>query len=107
MIKKYFQTAARVLLKNKMYSFINITGLTLGLWACMIVANVVLDDLSYDKQWSRKDDLYRIITVNKMGEGLNERNAASFAGLAPELKKNYPEVETYSQLYTSPLKIIT
>ena len=41
----------------------------------MLVATVVMDDLSYDKQWSRGNDLYRIISVNKMGEGLNDRFA--------------------------------
>ena len=98
MLKNYFKTAWRTIVKNKLYSSINILGLTIGLSACMIVATVVIDDLSYDKQWSRGDDLYRIISVNKMGEGLYDRSASSFAGLGTILKSDYPEVETVAEL---------
>ncbi len=105
MVKKYLQTAFRSLQKNKFYSGTNILGLTVGLWACMIVASIVINDLSYDKQWSRSNDLYRIVTINKMGDGLYDRFASSFAGLAPELKKKYPEVEAYSQFDAGPLRL--
>lgn len=105
MIKNYFKTAWRSLVKNRTYSSINIIGLTIGLCSCLVVATVVIDDLSYDKQWTRRDNIYRIVTINKMGEGLYDRFAASFAGLGPELKKNYPEVETYSSMWPSELQM--
>lgn len=98
MLKNYFTIAWRNLWRNKVYSLINIIGLTIGLSACLLVATVVIDDLSYDRQWTRVNDLYRIVSVNKMGEGLYDRFGSSFAGLAPELKKSYPEVEAYSEL---------
>src|SRR5689334_8504672 len=101
MIKNYFKTAWRSLVKNKVYSSINITGLTIGLCSCLIVATVVIDDLSYDKQWSKKDNIYRIVSVNKMGEGLYDRFIYSLSGLAPALRKNYPEVESYSSVTQS------
>src|SRR5215813_559855 len=103
MLKNYFRTAWRSLLKNKVYSSINIVGLTIGLCSCLLVATVVIDDFSYDKQWSKGDNLYRIISINKMGEGLYDRFANSLSGLAPELKKNYPEVESYSSVSQSEL----
>ncbi len=93
MVKNYFQTAWRIISRNKIYSVINIVGLTIGLCACMLVATVVIDDLSYDKQWQHKNDLYRIVSVNKMGEGLYERFASSFAGLTNKLRTDYPEVK--------------
>lgn len=105
MLRNYFKIAARNLYKNKGYSLIHITGLSIGLWACMMVASVVINDLSYDRQWSRKDDIYRILSVNKMGDGLYDRFSSSFAGLAPQLKKDYPEVESYSALYTADLHL--
>ncbi|PSL25688.1 permease prefix domain 2-containing transporter [Dyadobacter jiangsuensis] len=96
MLRNYFKIGSRVLLKNSGYSLIHLTGLSIGLWACMMVATVVIDSLSYDRQWSRKDDIYRIVTVNKMGKDLSERNSSSPIGLAPELEKNYAEVESWS-----------
>lgn len=101
MIKNYFKTALRTITKNKMYSFINILGLTIGLCACMIVATVVVDDLSYDKHWSKGDDLYRIISVNKMGDGLYDRFGSSFTGVGNALKNDFPEVQAVAELSIS------
>ncbi|NIJ52226.1 ABC transporter permease [Dyadobacter arcticus] len=105
MLANYFKIGSRVLIKNRGYSFIHLVGLSIGLWACMMVATVVIDSLSYDRQWTRSKDLYRIVTVNKRGEGLYERASSSMLSLAPELMKNYPEVESYSQLYVGPVHL--
>ena len=91
MLANYLKIGSRVLLKNKGYSLIHLVGLSMGIGACMMVATLVLDSLSYDKQWTRGKDIYRIVTVNHMGEGLNERVPSSMANLAAELQKNYPE----------------
>ncbi|MCF0073608.1 permease prefix domain 2-containing transporter [Dyadobacter sp. CY261] len=98
MLRNYFKIGSRVLLKNSNYSLIHVTGLSIGLWACMMVATVVIDSLSYDRQWSRKDDIYRIVSVNKMGGDLTERHNSSPSNLAPELQKMYAEVESWSSI---------
>ncbi|MGG7660919.1 ABC transporter permease [Dyadobacter sp. BHUBP1] len=85
-------------MKNRGYSLIHLTGLSIGLWACMMVATVVIDSLSYDRQWSRKDDIYRIVSVDKMGGGLSERHTSSPSYLAPALQKMYAEVESWSSV---------
>src|ERR1700733_13450828 len=105
MLKHYLRATARALFQNRVYSLVNIVGLTTGLCACMIVATVVIDDLSYDRQWTRSRDLYRVISVNKMGEGLAERFAMAFAGLGPELKKNFPQVESVAAIDPSSLRL--
>lgn len=105
MFKNYWKTAWRSITKSKTYSIINVVGLTIGLCACMIVATVVLDDLSYDSNWSRGNDLYRIISINKMGDGLYDRSAYSLAGMGNKLKNDYPEVEAVSNMSTSKFRI--
>ena len=100
MIKNYFKTAWRTMTSNRTYSLINILGLTIGLCSCMIVATVVIDDLSYDRQWSKGDNLYRIVSVNKMGDGLYDRFPSSFAGLATRLGTDYPEVAAVAEMTT-------
>jgi putative ABC transport system permease protein len=99
MFKNYLKTSWRAITKNKVYSLINILGLTIGLGACMLVATVVIDDLSYDRQWSKGDDLYRIITINKMGDGLYDRWESSLAGLGPKLKNEFPEVKAAAGIF--------
>ncbi|WP_028298183.1 FtsX-like permease family protein [Olivibacter sitiensis] len=104
MIKNYLKTAWRTMAKNKVYSTINIVGLTIGLCACMLVGTVVLDDLSYDKFWSRKDDLYRILSVSSTA-GLEGKEAQAFANLNTELKKNFPEVEEAAAIETRNIQL--
>jgi putative ABC transport system permease protein len=101
------RSAIRSIGKQRIYTAINIAGLTIGLSACLLVATVVVDDLSYDRDWKRSDDLYRIVSVNKMGDGLYERMASSFAGLPVEMKKLYPEVESYAPLVTGSIRLKT
>jgi putative ABC transport system permease protein len=46
----------------------------------MIVATVVIDDLSYDRQWKNSARLYRVVTVDRKGEGLYNRTPHTFVG---------------------------
>jgi putative ABC transport system permease protein len=69
MIKNYFKIAWRSLWKHKAYSTINIVGLSIGLTACLIVATVVFDELSYDHQWTKADDIYRVLSVSNSVKG--------------------------------------
>ncbi|QRR04205.1 ABC transporter permease [Dyadobacter sandarakinus] len=98
MLRNYFRIGRRVLIKNRGYTLIHLTGLALGLWACMIVATVVIDSLSYDRQWTHADDIYRVIHVRKMGEGLLERSTSSPAALPAEMQKLFPEVVSWSSV---------
>lgn len=101
MIKNYFKIAFRNLQRNKIFSFINIAGLTIGLTACLLVATVVLDDLSYDHHWKNSDDIYRIVSINKSNKNAIEKSSQSFSGLGPSLKKDFPEVKEYCRMWAT------
>jgi len=73
-------------------------GLTIGLAACLLVATVVIDDLSYDRQWKRAKDIYRIVSVDNSNINAAQRSRSSFTGLGPSLKKDFPEVEDYCRI---------
>jgi putative ABC transport system permease protein len=96
------KTALRGITRNKVYSSISLLGLTIGLAACMIVATVVIDDLSYDRQWKNGPQLYRIVTVNKMGDGLYNRFSSTFTGVATQLRTDYPEVKAAASIHNRP-----
>jgi len=99
MIKNYFKIALRNIQRNKLYSLINIAGLTIGLTACLLVATVVLDDLSYDHQWQKADRIYRIISIDKSSKNAIQQFPQSFTGLGPSFKRNFPEVEEYCRMH--------
>ncbi len=98
MLKNHLKTSWRNLLRNRLYSGINITGLTIGLTACLLVATVVINDLSYDTWWKNAKNIYRIISINNNAKGGADRFASSFTGLGPAFKKNFPEVVDYCRM---------
>ena len=69
MLKNYFKTAIRSLLRNGLYSGINILGLSIGLACTMLIVLYVKDELSFDRQFSQSDRIYRVNneTVDPMG----------------------------------------
>ena len=68
MIKNYFRIAIRSFVKNKVFSFINIFGLAMGLACCMLIAVYVYDELNYDKYPENAGQIYRV-EVNVTGNG--------------------------------------
>jgi len=64
MIKNYFKTAWRNLWKNKTYSFINITGLAVGMAACILILLFVFYERGFDN--FHKKNIYRLNEVQKL-----------------------------------------
>ncbi len=86
MFKNYFTTAINNLLKNKLYSAINIIGLAVGLAACLLITLYVQNELSYDKHWEKADLIYRI------NQGISPERTISYTSvlLLPALKRYFP-----------------
>ena len=79
MLKNYITIAINNLLKNKLYSAINIIGLAIGLAACIVIALYVRDQYSYDTQWKYSDRIYRLnYSMHPPG---NEPNRLALSGL--------------------------
>ena len=66
MIKNYLKIALRNLKKHKLYSFINILSLTVGITSCILIYLYVRQELSYDKYFKNADNIYRITTKNHL-----------------------------------------
>jgi len=60
MIKNYFKIALRNLLKNKVYSFINISGLAIGMAATIMIGLWIADELSYDNHFENKATIAQV-----------------------------------------------
>ncbi|MEO6673801.1 MAG: ABC transporter permease [Ginsengibacter sp.] len=77
MLKNYFKTAWRNLMKNKVFSFINILGLTLGITVCMMIFLFIMNEFSVDKFHKDGDRIYRVMRSYK-----NEGKGGSVAYLS-------------------------
>lgn len=100
MLRNYLKIAWRNLLKNKIFSFINIAGLAIGLSCFLLIALYVVDELSYDRFYQNADRIYRINADIKFG-GADMKLAVSSDPMGATLKKDYPQVEQFVRLYTS------
>ena len=60
MFRNYLKTALRNLVKHKVYSFICIFGLSVGLACCILILLFIRDELSFDKFHDNADHIYRV-----------------------------------------------
>src|SRR5437868_8292822 len=94
MLKSYFKIAFRNLQRNKIYAFINIAGLSIGLACAMLIILYVKDEVSYDRFHSNVNNIYRVVTqgIDKNGnKGRRDPNTGylqgpRFAQVVPEIK---------------------
>ncbi len=97
MFINYLKIGIRNILKQKLYSFINITGLSIGLACCLMIMIWVQYEMSFDKFHQNYDNLYRIITDWEYN-GRKTTETLNPMPLGDELKNNYPEI-THSTRY--------
>lgn len=101
MIKNYFITAYRNLKRNKVYSFLNIFGLVLGITASILILEYVRLEQSYDGFHAKGNNIYRVKTDYIRGGKKIYDAASTFAGVGEALTKELPEVRQYVKLYNA------
>ena len=104
MIRNFIKVALRNLLKQKLYSAINITGLTLGISCFLVIFFFVKDELSYDRFHKNADQIYRVISKG-LFKGKKFDAATMGAPVASRMVTDYPEVLSAVRLYPSSLLI--
>jgi putative ABC transport system permease protein len=90
MLQHYLTTAWRNLRKNKLYSLINLTGLTAGMAVAVLIGLWVWDELSWDKYHAHYDRLAQVMDVQAI-DGAVTVGEANVIPLAEELRTKYPE----------------
>lgn len=96
MLKNYLITAVRNLWRNKFFSVINISGLSIGLACCMLIFLYTKDEVSYDRFHEKKDQVYRVVA-----QVFDDKGHESFKGVktgmvhGPAFKQYIPEVEDF------------
>jgi len=98
MIKNYFKIAVRNLIKNKLYSFINIIGLSLGIAAFVIISLYVSYEKSYDT-FKGSNTVYRAYMDYMIGGKFEAGDAQTYNLTGPTLQKEFPEVIDNIRLY--------
>ncbi|OQP62738.1 cell division protein FtsX [Niastella vici] len=97
MLKNYFKIAFRNLWRHRVFSFINIMGLAVGMTACLLIFLYVRFELSYDSFHTKADRIYRIVTDLKTPTELIPTSGPAWP-VAPHAKLDFPEVEAYTRV---------
>src|SRR5258706_13619288 len=98
MLSNYLKAALRNILKNKIFSIINILGLAIGMAGCRLITQYVLHELSYDQMQSRKNRIFRIQLDRYNNSELTTRWAAGAVGIGPDLQTSLPVGKNFTRL---------
>src|ERR1700754_3465703 len=101
MIKNYLKIAWRNLIKNKAHTFINVTGLSVGMAVAIIIGLWIWDELSFDKYHSNYDRI-AMIKQNLTNNGETTTQSTVPYPLAAELRNKYGSNFKYVVLSTNP-----
>ena len=96
MLKNHIIFAIRLFLKERIYSILNILGLTLGITIGIILLLYLQNELNYDQHFAKYDQIYRF-TNHLKAQGADFNTARSSRRLAPIFKEDLPEVIDYAR----------
>jgi putative ABC transport system permease protein len=97
MLQNYIKIAWRNLVRNKIYSAINILGLAIGISACILIFLYVRDELTYEQHFTKADRIFRVTNdINLQGQ--TDHFALTPFPLGPTLVKDYPVIETFTRV---------
>jgi putative ABC transport system permease protein len=104
MIRNYVKIALRTLAKHKVYTVINIGGLTLAITCCLLLGMYIRHEWSFDRFHSQSDRLYRSWT-REVYEDKTFTNTVTPYVLGPTLENTYPEIEAMSRVEAGNLHV--
>jgi len=101
LIRNYFHTSFRNLIKNRLFFFLNIVGLAIGMAACLLITQYVFFESNYDQFNTNAENLYRV-TLSYSGNIDHPGSATSHPTVGPTLKMEFPEVQDFCR-FVEPL----
>src|SRR4051794_5496326 len=96
MISNYLRIAIRYLRKSKLYTFVNLFGLAIGITSCLLIGVYIADELSFDKFHDNADRIVRVTMDYNFGDHQN-KIAQTGTKIGPQFKRTFPQVEAYTR----------
>lgn len=98
MIRNYFKIALRNIRKNKVFSAINVFGLSIGLAACLLIFQFVTFQLSFDTFNEKFERTYRVTNDRFQHGKLIQHGTIMYPTIGPTMAKDYAEIEEYTRM---------
>ena len=96
MFRNYLKVAFRNLYKNKLYSLVNITGLTIGIASCLLIGIYIVHELSYDRFHANAARIVRVTMDYSFGDA-PVQTATTGTKVGPQFKRTFPEIDAYTR----------
>ena len=106
MIGNHIKIAYRSLLKNRIYSLINIIGLAVGITAVWFIALWVQNHIRYDNFYTNNENIYKVWNRTTVDGDVSVHDISS-APIAATLKREYPQVDHAARMYWSGDRLFT
>ncbi|HTK20775.1 MAG TPA: ABC transporter permease [Mucilaginibacter sp.] len=99
MIKNYLKSALRNIQKHPFISFVNISGLTIGLTCCLLILLYIINERNYDRFNANTDNIYRVTRIFYSDDGAESLHTGSVAPpFGPLLKNAFPDIQKVTRL---------
>jgi putative ABC transport system permease protein len=96
MLKSYFKIAWRNLRKNKLYTFVNLAGLTIGITSCILIGLYIAHEFSYDRFNTNADRIARVTMEYGQG-GTVEKAATTGTKVGPQFQRSFPAIRAFAR----------
>lgn len=98
MLRNYIKIALRNIRKNKVLSFINIAGLSIGLACCILIILYIKDELSFDGFHLKKENICQLTCVRTEQDGSRQKFAIAALVQGPAFKQQIPEIQDFTRV---------
>ncbi|MBK7650069.1 MAG: ABC transporter permease [Flammeovirgaceae bacterium] len=99
MISNYLKFSMRNMRRHSVFTFINITGLVMGIAVCLLMLNYVEFEKSYDKFFQRSKDIVRVSYSRLIDNECNTAKRKIFPAVGETLKETIPAIENYARMF--------
>ncbi len=103
MITNYIKLALRTLARNKLYTIINVLGLSVGFVCAILILLYIDDELSYDKHHEKHERIYRLEAFVTSSNTLLKSPWTPHP-LGPTLRDGYPDIADFVRFVPIPIR---
>src|SRR5690554_7399320 len=94
MIRNYIKTAWRSIRKNKLYTLINLIGLTTGIVSCLLIGLYIWNELSFDRFHDNADRIAKVYMEYQFA-GTNVQTDVTGSKVGPQFQRMFPQIEEF------------
>src|SRR5688500_4509210 len=106
MLRNYIKIAVRNFRKNKLFSLLNITGLAIGMAACLLILQYVSFKLSYDQFHNSADQIYRVVNDRYQNGKRIQHGTITYSAVGKAMNDDFEEIEQNTRLVPGGERII-